>query len=107
MVPFPMTIGGRRSVSSIASLETTRVMKAKTRHRKSYKWRKRCDSSPIAKGRRAKIHGMRNPRKAQAFRWSWPLTTPATGVTSGMGTVPGCDRRPGQHPDTVEFRVPD
>ena len=38
-------------------------MKAKSRHRKSYKWRKRCDSSPIAKGRRAKIHGKRNPRK--------------------------------------------
>jgi hypothetical protein len=38
-------------------------MKAKTRHRKSYKWRKRCDSSPVAKGRRAKIHGKRNPRK--------------------------------------------
>ncbi len=39
-------------------------MKTKTRHRKSYKWRKKCDSSPIAKGRRAKIHGVRNPRKA-------------------------------------------
>ena len=38
-------------------------MKAKSRHRKSYKWRKRCDSSPVAKGRRAKIHGKRNPRK--------------------------------------------
>ena len=40
-------------------------MKVKTRHRKSYKWRKRCDSSPVAKGRRAKIHGKRNPRKAK------------------------------------------
>lgn len=38
-------------------------MKAKTRNRKSYKWRKRCDSSPIAKGRRPKRHGVRNPRK--------------------------------------------
>ncbi len=38
-------------------------MKAKTKHRKSYKWRKRADSSPVAKGRRAKIHGCRNPRK--------------------------------------------
>ncbi len=38
-------------------------MKAKSRHRKSYKWRKRCDSSPVAKGRRAKIHGKRNPSK--------------------------------------------
>jgi hypothetical protein len=40
-------------------------MKAKTRHRKSFKWRKRADSSPVAKGRRAKIHGARNPRKAK------------------------------------------
>jgi hypothetical protein len=40
-------------------------MKSKTKHRKSYKWRKRADSSPIAKGRRAKIHGTRNPRKTK------------------------------------------
>ncbi len=40
-------------------------MKAKTRHRKSYKWRKRADSSPVAKGRRPKIHGKRNPRKTK------------------------------------------
>ncbi len=40
-------------------------MKVKTRHRKSYKWRKKADSSPVAKGRRAKIHGKRNPRKAK------------------------------------------
>jgi len=40
-----------------------RTMKAKTRHRKSYKWRKRADSSPVAKGRRPKIRGTRNPRK--------------------------------------------
>jgi hypothetical protein len=38
-------------------------MKSKTRHRKSYKWRKRADSSPVAKGRRRKIRGKRNPRK--------------------------------------------
>ncbi len=38
-------------------------MKAKTRHRKSYKWRKKADSSPIAKGRRPKRHGVRNPKK--------------------------------------------
>lgn len=38
-------------------------MKAKSRNRKSYKWRKRCDSSPVAKGRRAKIQGKRSPRK--------------------------------------------
>ncbi len=45
--------------------ETKDPMKSKTRHRKSFKWRKRADSSPVAKGRRAKIHGMRNPRKAK------------------------------------------
>ncbi|MGC8642074.1 MAG: hypothetical protein ACP5XB_19595 [Isosphaeraceae bacterium] len=38
-------------------------MKTKTQHRKSHKWRKRADSSPVAKGRRRKLHGMRNPRK--------------------------------------------
>jgi hypothetical protein len=38
-------------------------MKAKSRHTKSYKWRKKANSSPIAKGRRAKIHGKRSPRK--------------------------------------------
>jgi hypothetical protein len=38
-------------------------MKVKTRHRKSAKWRKRTDSSPVAKGRRVKLHGTRNPRK--------------------------------------------
>ena len=48
-------------------------MKAKSRNRKSYKWRKRCDSSPVAKGRRAKIHGKRNPQKAQALRRHGPL----------------------------------
>jgi len=38
-------------------------MKAKTRHRKGYKWKKRADSSPVAKGRRVKVHGVRSPRK--------------------------------------------
>jgi hypothetical protein len=38
-------------------------MKVKTKHRKSYKWRKRADHPPVAKGRRPKIHGRRNPRK--------------------------------------------
>jgi hypothetical protein len=38
-------------------------MKGKTRHRKSHKWRKRCDSSPVAKGRRPKLNDRRNPRK--------------------------------------------
>ena len=69
-------------------------MKAKTRHRKSYKWRKRCDSSPIAKGRRAKIHGKRNPRKLKHL--------------GGRGSV---DRDPGdvlaQGIDTVERNASD
>jgi hypothetical protein len=38
-------------------------MKVKTKHRKSYKWRKRTDCSPVAKGRRAKLRGVRNQRK--------------------------------------------
>jgi len=37
-------------------------MKTKNRHRKSHRWRKRADSSPIAKGRRPKKQG-RNPHK--------------------------------------------
>jgi hypothetical protein len=45
--------------------ESKGSMKAKTRHRKSHKWKKRTDSSPVAKGRRPKVHGMRNPRKAK------------------------------------------
>ncbi len=39
-------------------------MKSKTRHRKSARWRKRADSSPIAKGRRPKKQG-RNPHKTK------------------------------------------
>ena len=39
------------------------IMKTKTKHRKSYKWKKKADSSPVAKGRRVKKHGVRNPRK--------------------------------------------
>ena len=38
-------------------------MKTRTKHRKSYKWRKKADSSPVAKGRRPKRLGVRNPRK--------------------------------------------
>jgi len=38
-------------------------MKSKTKHRKSSKWRKRANSSPVAKGRRPKHHGVRSPRK--------------------------------------------
>lgn len=40
-------------------------MKTKTRHRKSFKWRKKADSSPIAKGRRPKRSSVRNPRKTK------------------------------------------
>lgn len=38
-------------------------MKKKTKHRKAYAWRKRADSSPVAKGRRRKLRGTRNPSK--------------------------------------------
>ncbi len=38
-------------------------MKKKTKHSKAYSWRKKADSSPIAKGRRRKILGKRNPTK--------------------------------------------
>ncbi|AMV37477.1 hypothetical protein [Planctomyces sp. SH-PL62] len=38
-------------------------MKSKTKHRKGSKWRKRANSSPIAKGRRPKYNGIRSPRK--------------------------------------------
>ena len=39
-------------------------MKSKTKNRKSYKWRKKADSSPIAKSRRPKFHG-RSRRKTK------------------------------------------
>jgi hypothetical protein len=38
-------------------------MKVKPRQRKSYKWKKRADSSPVAKGRKMKVRGRRNPFK--------------------------------------------
>lgn len=38
-------------------------MKVKTRHRKGAKWRKKADSSPVAKGRKPKIGGKRNPHR--------------------------------------------
>ena len=37
-------------------------MKTKTKHRKGHMWRKKADSSPVAKGRRPKKQG-RNPHK--------------------------------------------
>ena len=42
--------------------EPVRAMKTKTKHRKSHAWRKKADSSPVAKGRRPKRHG-RNYKK--------------------------------------------
>lgn len=39
-------------------------MKVKTRHRKSSRWKKRADSSPVAKGRRPKRQG-RNYKKSK------------------------------------------
>jgi hypothetical protein len=56
MVPFLRISRGTPIV------EFARAMKTKTRHRKSYKWRKKADSSPIAKGRRPKMKG-RSRRK--------------------------------------------
>ena len=38
-------------------------MKKKTKHKKSFSWRKKANSSPIAKGRRPKRNGVRNPFK--------------------------------------------
>jgi hypothetical protein len=38
------------------------AMKTKNRHRKSYKWRKKARTSPVAKGLKPKLPG-RNPRK--------------------------------------------
>jgi len=56
-----MVLRGRRF--RVSFQETVGVMKAKNKHRKSGKWRRRADSSPVAKGRRVKHHGVRNPRK--------------------------------------------
>jgi hypothetical protein len=54
MVPFARANPGAGSGE--------RVMKVKTRHKKSHKWRKAADSSPVTKGRRPKKQG-RNPHK--------------------------------------------
>ena len=53
MVPF----------SHVPRLESKRAMKTKTKHRKSGKWKRKADSSPVAKGRRVKRRGVRNPLK--------------------------------------------
>ena len=39
------------------------AMKTKSKQRKSYKWKKKADSSPVAKGRKVKRQGVRNPLK--------------------------------------------
>ena len=44
-------------------VEAGALMKTKTKNRKTYKWKKKADSSPVAKGRRVKRHGVRNPKK--------------------------------------------
>lgn len=46
--------------------ENARAMKTKTKHRKGHMWRKKANSSPIAKGRRPKRAG-RNQKKARHF----------------------------------------
>ena len=38
-------------------------MKTKTKHRKGGKWKRKADSSPVAKGRKVKRRGVRNPLK--------------------------------------------
>jgi hypothetical protein len=63
MIAAPRNSGAAHRL--VSHPEIGRTMKSKTRHRKSYKWRKKCNSSPVAKGRRTKIHGVRNPRKAK------------------------------------------
>ncbi len=44
-------------------LEWKIAMKTKTKHRKSGKWKRKADSSPVAKGRKVKRNGVRNPLK--------------------------------------------
>jgi hypothetical protein len=59
--------GTMQDLSSVNDPDPTRnAMKTKTKHRKSYKWKKKADSSPIAKGRRVKRHGIRNAKKRRA-----------------------------------------
>ena len=49
--------------TEIIVVKADHFMKTKTKNRKSYKWKKKADSSPVAKGRRVKRNGVRNPRK--------------------------------------------
>ena len=44
--------------------ECAPIMKTKTKHRKGYIWKKKADSSPVAKGRRPKRQG-RNYKKSK------------------------------------------
>ncbi len=59
----PETLHPPRARRSSRGLEAWGDMKVKTKHRKSYKWRKQAATSPTKKGRRVKIRGIRNPRK--------------------------------------------
>ena len=49
--------------SDVPKPEPDRAMKTKTKNRKTYKWKKKADSSPVAKGRKVKRRGVRNPLK--------------------------------------------
>jgi hypothetical protein len=49
--------------SDLTKLEPDCAMKTKTKNRKNYKWKKKADSSPVAKGRKVKRRGVRNPLK--------------------------------------------
>jgi hypothetical protein len=51
------------TLSDVPKPESKPAMKTKTKHRKSYKWKKKADSSPVAKGRKVKRQGVRNPLK--------------------------------------------
>ncbi|MFO0908276.1 MAG: hypothetical protein U0794_07935 [Isosphaeraceae bacterium] len=46
-------------------LEIVCAMKKKNRHSKGHKWRKKANASPVAKGRRPKRNGVRNPFKTK------------------------------------------
>ena len=50
-------------LSQVPKPEAKPAMKTKTKHRKSSKWKRKADSSPIAKGRKVKRRGIRNPLK--------------------------------------------
>ena len=51
------------ALSMVPKPEAKPAMKSKTKNRKTYKWKKKADSSPVAKGRKVKRRGIRNPLK--------------------------------------------